>query len=262
MDTKALLEQLLESGRKLAQQGLAHGTELAEKGKLLAQQGAEQGGELAEKGKAMAEEGIQYVKDQLPPPGPERDKMLKQLGIGAAAGGLLALLVGTKTGRKVLSPAVKLGSLAALGGIGYKVYTQWQQSQGLEVAGQSIESLSGDAANRRSMAIVKALIGAAKADGQIDEEERKIIVDKINESDLEKSAAEILSAELLEPLDVDAIAAAADSPESAVEIYLASLILTDKDQPDERSYLEKLAAALKLDSKLVSDLEAQAFSPV
>lgn len=262
MDTKALLEQLLESGRKLAEQGMAHGSELAEKGKLLAQQGVEQGSELAEKGKAMAEEGIQYAKDQLPPPGPERDKMLKQLGVGAAAGSLLALLVGTKTGRKVLSPAVKLGSLAALGGIGYKVYTQWQKSQGLEVTGQSIENLAGDEANARSMAIVKAMIGAAKADGQIDEAERAIIVEKINNSDLEKSAAEILFAELLEPLDIDAIAASADSPESAVEIYLASLILTDKSNSQERSYLQKLADALKLDSKLVTDLEAQAFAAV
>ena len=237
MDTKALLEQLLESGRKLAEQGLAHGSELADKGKELAQQGLEQGSELAEKGKAMAEEGIQYAKDQLPPPGPERDKMLKQLGVGAAAGSLLALLVGTKTGRKVLSPAVKLGSLAALGGIGYKVYTQWQKSQGLEVTGTSIENLSGAEANDRSMAIVKAMIGAAKADGQIDEAERQIIVEKINDSDLDQSAAEILFAELLEPLDIDAIAATADSPESAVEIYLASLILTDKANSDERSYL-------------------------
>jgi len=114
MDTKALLEQLLESGRKMAEQGIA------------------QGSELAEKGKEMAQQGVQYAKDQLPPPGPERDKLIQQLGVGAAAGGLLAFLVGTKAGRNVLSPAVKLGSLAALGGIGYKVYTQWQQNQGLE----------------------------------------------------------------------------------------------------------------------------------
>ena len=243
MDTKALLEQLLESGRKLAQQGVDHGAD------------------LAEKGKAMAEEGIQFAKDQLPPPGPERDKMLKQLGVGAAAGSLLALLVGTKTGRKVLSPAVKLGSLAALGGIGYNVYTQWQKSQGAEVAQQSIENLAEGEANTRSMAIVKALIGAAKADGQIDETERAVIVEKINESGLEQSATEILLNALLEPLDVDAIAAASDSPQSAVEIYLASLILTDKSNSVEQGYLEKLSKALKLDPQLVLDLEAQAFSP-
>jgi len=244
MDTKALLEQLLESGRKMAEQGIA------------------QGSELAEKGKEMAQQGVQYAKDQLPPPGPERDKLIQQLGVGAAAGGLLAFLVGTKAGRNVLSPAVKLGSLAALGGIGYKVYTQWQQNQGLEVTGKSIESLAGPEANTRSMAIIKAMIGAAKADGSIDDAERAIITEKINSSDLEQSAAEILLSELQKPLDVDSIAAAADSPESAVEIYLASLLLTDKANEVEQGYLSRLSKALKLDQQLVTDLESQAFAAV
>ena len=259
MDTKALLEQLLESGRKLAEQGIAHAQNagLADKGKEL----AEKGKEMAGKGKELAEQGVQYALDQLPPPGPERDAMLKNLGVGAAAGGLLALLIGTKSGRKVLSPAVKLGSLAALGGMGYKVFTEWQKSQGLEVSGQPIANLTGPEANDRSMAIIKAMIGAAKADGTIDQAEQAIIVDQINSSDLEKPAADILLSELQKPLDVEAIAAGADSPESAVEIYLASLLLTDKSNAQEQSYLSKLSEALKLDSKLVADLESQAFSP-
>ena len=259
MDTKALLEQILESGRKLAEQGISHAQNsgLVDKGKDL----ADKGKELAEKGKEIAQQGVEYAKDQLPPPGPEREKMLKNLGVGAAAGGLLALLIGTKSGRKVLSPAVKLGSLAALGGLGYKVFTEWQKSQGLEVTGQPIASLTASQANDRSMAIIKAMIGAAKADGTIDDAEQGAIIEQINSSDLEKPAAEILLSELQKPLDVEAIAAAADSPESAVEIYLASLLLTDKSNAQEQSYLSKLSAALKLDSKLVADLEAQAFSP-
>ena len=239
MDTKALLEQLLESGRKIAEQGL------------------EQGSELAAKGKELAQQGVEYAKGQLPPAGPEREKFLKNLGVGAAAGGLLALLVGTKTGRKVLSPAVKLGSIAALGGIGYKVFQEWQKSQGIEATGQSIVNLAGPEANDRSMAIVKAMIGAAKADGTIDEKEQAIITEQIKNSDLDASVSDILFAELQKPLDVDSIAAAADSPESAVEIYLASLLLADKDNSAEASYLEKLANAMKLDPQLVANLEAQ-----
>ena len=244
MDTKVFLEELLESSRKLSEQGI------------------ERTSELVEKGKALAQQGVQHAKDQLPPPGPERDAMLKNLGIGVAAGGLLALLVGTKSGRRVLTPAVKLGSLAALGGIGYKVYTEWQKSQGIESSGQSILSLTGPAANDRSMAIVKAMIGAAKADGQIDDAERAVIMKRIDDSDLDTAASETLKNELEKPLDVEAIAANADSTESAVEIYLASLLLTDKSNPAEQSYLRKLSEALKLDAQLVVDLETQAFSAV
>ena len=107
MDAKALLEQLLQSGKKIAEQGIA------------------QSSELATKGKELAEQGMDYAQEKFnfPEAGPERDKFLKNLGVGAAAGGVLALLVGTKSGRKVLSPAVKLGSLAALGGLGYKIYS-------------------------------------------------------------------------------------------------------------------------------------------
>jgi uncharacterized membrane protein YebE (DUF533 family) len=244
MDTKAFLEQLLESGRKLAEQGLA------------------QGKEIAAQGKDAAKQGMDYASDKLnlPEAGPERDKMLKNLGLGAAAGGLLALLVGTKSGRKVLSPAVKLGSLAALGGLGYKVYTEWQKKQGLESNGQPIANLSGADANDRAMSIVKAMISAAKADGSIDAGEQKLIVDQIESSNLDDSASQILMTELQKPLNVNEIAAGADSPEAAVEIYLASLLLTDKSNAQEQAYLDQLANSMKLDSDLVTQLESQAFA--
>ncbi len=244
MDAKALLEQLLQSGKKIAEQGIA------------------QSSELATKGKELAEQGMDYAQEKFnfPEAGPERDKFLKNLGVGAAAGGVLALLVGTKSGRKVLSPAVKLGSLAALGGLGYKIYSDWQKSQGGQSEGESIANLSGEAANSRSLGIVKAMIAAAKSDGKIDPEEQAVIVNQIKNSDLEDSAAEVLMAELQKPLDVAAVAAAADSPASAVEIYLASLLLTDNTNSAERNYLDQLSSALGLDSDLVAQLESEAFA--
>jgi len=243
MDTKAFLEQLLESGRKLAEQGMA------------------QGKEIAAQSKDTAKQGLDYASEKLniPEAGPERDTMMKNLGIGAAAGGLLALLVGTKSGRKVLSPAVKLGSLAALGGLGYKVYTDWKKKQGSATEGQPIANLTGPEAENRSMAIVKAMIAAAKADGSIDADEQAVIVDQIKSSDLNDSASQILMSELQKPLDVAEIASGADSPEAAVEIYLASLLLTDKTNSKEQTYLDKLASALSLDNELVQQLESQAF---
>ena len=244
MDAKALLEQLLQSGKKIAEQGIA------------------QSSELATKGKELAEQGMDYAQEKFnfPEAGPERDKFLKNLGVGAAAGGVLALLVGTKSGRKVLSPAVKLGSLAALGGLGYKIYSDWQKSQAGQSEGESIANLNGEAANSRSLGIVKAMIAAAKSDGKIDPEEQAVIVNQIKNSDLEDSAAEVLMAELQKPLDVAAVAAAADSPASAVEIYLASLLLTDNTNSAERNYLDQLSSALGLDSDLVAQLESEAFA--
>ncbi len=242
MDTQQFLEDLLKSGSALAHQGKA----------------------LAIEGMAKAKEGIAEAKErvelQIPEAGPERDKMIQQLGVGAAAGGLLALLVGTKSGRKVLSPAIKLGSLAALGTVGYKVYQKWQEQQGLATEGQSIEKLEGAPRNARALTIVRAMIAAAKADGTIDGEERDAIIAQIEASDLQADTSKILIDEMLNPLNVSAIAAASDSPEAAVEIYLASMAIVDVGNEKVRQFLDQLAAAMQIAPELKADIEAEALA--
>ena len=43
-----------------------------------------------------------------------------------AAGALVAVLLGTGTGRKVTGSAIKLGGLAAVAGLAYKAYQNYQ----------------------------------------------------------------------------------------------------------------------------------------
>jgi len=47
---------------------------------------------------------------------------------GAAAGGLVALLLGTKKGRKYGGAALKYGGMAALGGLAYKAYSNYKSN--------------------------------------------------------------------------------------------------------------------------------------
>ena len=195
------------------------------------------------------------------PEGEQRDAVLSGLGKGAVAGGVIALLLGTRTGRKIASPAIKLGSLAALGAIGYKVYKNYQEGQGVEVQDGSIATIEGPAAESRSMGLIKAMIAAAKADGQVDAAETARIVEEIKAANLGDQAATILMTEVQRPLDVDEVASHADSPEAAIEMYLASLVVVDKENIAEKTYLEKLASALKLDNELVQQLETEAFAP-
>ena len=189
--------------------------------------------------------------------------MLKKLGKGAAVGGLLALLVGTSAGRKILSPAIKLGSVAALGAVGYKVFENWKQQQGITGEGTSIANLEGPAAKERSIVILRAMIGAAKADGAIDATEQATIMEQIKASGLEDSASEVLMAEMQKPLSASEIAAMADSPEMGVELYLASMVVTGEKNADEQKYLSDLASELKLDPQLVQNLRSEiGFEPV
>ena len=54
---------------------------------------------------------------------------VKGLATGGVAGGLAGILLGGKTSKKMAKGAVKLGGTAALAGLAYKAYTQWQASK-------------------------------------------------------------------------------------------------------------------------------------
>ncbi|MFN3785433.1 MAG: hypothetical protein ACK4RS_01205, partial [Thiothrix sp.] len=74
MDMQQLLEQLLNSGKELAQQG----------------------------------QNIAEQKFGIPAEGVERDKALSGLKTGALAAGVLGILLGTQGGRRVTGAAVKV----------------------------------------------------------------------------------------------------------------------------------------------------------
>ena len=75
MDANQLLENLLQSAKTIADEGKLHASE---------------GLDVAKEQLAELKERIEL---QIPEAGPERDAMLKNLGVGAAAGGLLLSLI-------------------------------------------------------------------------------------------------------------------------------------------------------------------------
>lgn len=224
MDTKTILDQLLQSGRGIAAQG-----------------------------QDIAEEKL-----GVPEQGAEREAMLSGMGKGALAAGALALLLGTKGGRRLGGTALKLGSLAAVGGVAYKAYQNWQSSQSGQTAdpGLAIDQLAAPDAESRSQKLLRAMIAAAKADGHIDDKELASLREQIGKLGLGDSAVEFFREEVRKPLDARSIAADADSPETAAEIYLASRLLINTENAMERAYLDELVSELNLDPGLVQQLES------
>lgn len=256
MDAKAILDGLLDKSQRATQAGLA-----------------------------MAED-----KSIIPPAGNERTAMLKGAGAGALAAGAIALLFGSKGTRKFARKAARLGGTAAIGGIAYKAFSEWQAQQqagqspggqnaaaggtpaGAQTASQSfrgtldldqfgeigtpIAKLSEIDATVRSESIIQAMISAARADGHIDEEELTLIRQQINSLGLEKDVTAFLLGELNKPVSVESVAALADTPETAAELYIASALVVDMDSPAERTYLNELASAMKIDSAMIQHLEA------
>lgn len=176
-----------------------------------------------------------------------------QLAAGAIGGGLLALLVGTESGRNVAGTAVKVGSLAALGGLAWKAYQNWQGQGEAPPVTPAPATLDPATEQKLAAATIIAMIQAAKADGHIDDAERAAILGRVR--DLEGAAKAFLETELAAPLDIDRVASLATNPQEAAHLYAASLLAMDPDQPIEKAYLAALAQKLGLGADLVTEIE-------
>jgi len=224
MDAKAILDELLKSSSKAAKKGVT-----------------------------LAEE-----KFGVPEAGEERDAMLAGMSKGALTVGAIALLLGTGGGRKLTGAAVKLGGIAALGGLAYKSFNDWQSKQGqadVEHTGTPIDKLDQVSAEHRANLLVSAMIAASRVDGHIDADERQKILKQISELDLGRDAEEFLRNEVDKPIDPAALASGVDTIDTAIELYLVSAMVIDEKQPEEKQYLERLARSLQLSPSLVRTLE-------
>jgi uncharacterized membrane protein YebE (DUF533 family) len=180
---------------------------------------------------------------------------------------IAGVLLGTGGGRKVAGSALKLGSLAAIAGLGYQAYKNYKAGQNpVETtqggtpellppptdSGFHPEAVSTDFA----LVLVRAMIAASRADGHIDEAERARIMDKLKVSGLGADATQFLEDELANPVDLDAIIAAAATEEQRVELYTASRLAIEPKSRAERGYLDLLAGRLNLPDALVDHIEA------
>ena len=186
-----------------------------------------------------------------------------------AAGALVAVLLGTGTGRAVTGSALKLGGLAAIGGLAYKAYQNYQAGKQPAEAPQAEPELLPPPADTGfdparapqgeaefTLALVRAMIAAAKADGHIDEAERRKIGDRLSLSGIGADAEKFMLDELERPLDLDALVASAKTEAQRVELYTASRLAIDPNSRAERGYLDLLAGRLQLPDALVDHVEA------
>jgi uncharacterized membrane protein YebE (DUF533 family) len=93
---------------------------------------------------------------------------------------------------------------------------------------------------------LRAMIQAAKADGNLDAQEVERITGKLHEAGEDHAARDFVLREMRGPVDVEGLAAAVRNPKEAAEVYAASLMAIEVDTQAERDYLARLAAALGL----------------
>jgi uncharacterized membrane protein YebE (DUF533 family) len=184
------------------------------------------------------------------------------------AGALAMAILGSKTGRKMAGSLTKVGGLAAIAGLGYMAYKNYQSGQAPQTVPTAQPELieppvdspfhpqSPALTNDFALKLVQAMIAAANADGKIDGDERQLILERIRVSDVDHEAEAFLEKELSNPISIDELVRSARSEEQKVEIYTASRLTLDGATRAERGYLDLLAGRLGLDDALVEHIEA------
>lgn len=171
-------------------------------------------------------------------------------GLGALAGALLG------GGRG----AIGGGLMSVLGSLAYSAMQRQGQAAepGMAQAARAVPPeeayASPDDVQRKALLMLRAMIQAAKADGQIDGQEMDRITGKLDEAGEDHAARDFVLKELRGPVDVAALARDVQSTQEGAEIYAASLMAIEIDSQAERDYLGRLAQALGLAAPAVAHI--------
>lgn len=178
-------------------------------------------------------------------------------GSQRGSGGGIADIAGALLGGGGGGGAASGGAMAILSSLAGAAMQQFGSPQDAAAPGLAEEAAPYDTAaepDNRATVMIRAMITAAKADGQIDPQEKQRILGRLEEAGADPDAQAFVQAEMAKPVDVDAIVGAVDSPQMAVEAYTASLFAIDVDTPAEVDYMRQLAMSLRLDPVLVRSL--------
>lgn len=163
-------------------------------------------------------------------------------GLGALAGGLLG-----RSGGGALAGGV----LAVLGSLAYQAL---QGAQPGPAAAAATLPQDEEGLQHEARLLLRAMIQAAQADGEVDGAEIGRILDRLRQHGEEAEARAFVEAELRKAPDVEALAREVRSPEQAARVYAASLLAIEVDTPAERAHLAHLASAMRLSSEAVARL--------
>ena len=185
-------------------------------------------------------------------------------------GGLAGSLLTTKTGRKLGKNALKLGGVAAVGAIAYGAYRKYSDKKNskAEIGVSSLvtpvseskflpEQSDKDSMQKLELLLVKSMIAASRADGEVAVEETQKIFSQIRSFNLDEKEEFQLINQFNHSTDIDEIISAVTSIELATEIYTVSCLVIEDANPAERKYLTMLATRLNLPNDLVYAIESE-----
>lgn len=191
------------------------------------------------------------------------------MGGGAAAGGLGGLVGGLLAGKGQQGGGIGglLESLGGGGAVSGQAPAQAPQpntgsmgsvlNSAFENFGEPEQPPTPDQEDQARL-FLRAMIAAAKSDGQIDAQEKQKILGELGEVTEDEVA--FVQSELAAPLDVDALIA--DVPAGMEQqVYLMSLMGIDLDNAAEARYLDSLAKGMGLAPEICNAIHDKLGAP-
>lgn len=181
-------------------------------------------------------------------------------------GGGLADLAGSLLGGGGTGGAFSGGAMGLLGMLASAAIQHFGSPQAAAQPGLAEDAApygddpAGDE-EARATVMIRAMIAAAKADGEISPEEKQRILGRLEQAGADPDARAFIRDEMARPVDLQTIVSAVDSPHAAIEAYAASLFAIDIDTPAEVAYMRQLAQGLGLNPTLVRELHASLEAP-
>ena len=171
-------------------------------------------------------------------------------GIGALAGSLLG------GGDGAVKGALGGSAMAVLGSLALSALKNWQQGQTENdaVSKASQAEIDQISAPQTAELCLKGMISAAKADGQIQDDEMKRIGGKLEEGGITAEERQFVLSEMSKPLDLAGLVNEIPNQQVGAQVYAASLLAITIDTESERAYMQQLAAGLNLDHQTVARL--------
>ncbi len=174
----------------------------------------------------------------------------------AALGGLVGVLLGNKSTRKIAGKlgknALIIGGSAAVGAVLWNKYKQRVKETHQDEPQFGMRTSPIDARTKR---LIQAIVFAAKSDGHVDDAERQAIDNSLRELGLGTEAEHWVQEALAQPLNPALLAQDIKNEDEALEVYYLSCVVIDIDHFMERSYLDALAQSLKIPADVKQGIE-------
>ncbi|ADW18436.1 protein of unknown function DUF533 [Desulfobulbus propionicus DSM 2032] len=105
--------------------------------------------------------------------------------------------------------------------------------------------------------MIQVMVAAAHADGAMDAEEERAVLDRLRGADLSQEEKMFLLNELHRPQSIEALTAGITDPSVAKTMYMLAVAAIEVDTEAERAWLDTLARQLGLSREMQSFIEEQ-----